>query len=61
MELNVWSRHAFAQDLASAIFKFRINLKSEKHNFNTCLLIFYSQKAFFLKKKLDNQNVSVII
>lgn len=54
MELNVWSRYAFAQDLDSAIFNVRINLKSEKHNFNTCLLIFYSQKAFFLKKKLDN-------
>lgn len=61
MELNVWSRYAFAQDLDSAIFNVRINLKSEKHNFNTCLLIFYSQKAFFLKKKLDNWNVSVII
>lgn len=54
MELNVWSRYAFAQDLDSDIFKFCIKLKSEKHNFNTCLLIFYSQKAFFLKKKLDN-------
>lgn len=61
MELNVWSRHAFAQDLDSVVFRVRIKLKSEKHNFNTCLLIFYSQKAFFLKKKLDNWNVSVII
>lgn len=52
MELDLWSRYAFAQDLDSAIFKVRINLKSEKHNFNTCLLIFYSQKAFFLKKNL---------
>lgn len=51
MELNVWSRYAFAQDLDSAIFNVRINLKSEKHNFNTCLLIFYSQKAFFFEKK----------
>lgn len=51
MELEIWSRHAFAQDLDSAIFKVRINLKSENHNFNTCLLIFYSQKAFFFEKK----------
>lgn len=54
MELNVWSRYAFAQDLDSAIFNVRINLKSEKHNLNTCLLIFTVKRHFFLKKKLDN-------
>lgn len=47
MELALWSRYAFAQDLDSAVFKFRINLKSEKHNFNTCLLIFTVKRHFF--------------
>lgn len=47
MELNVWSRYAFAQDLDFAVFKFRINLKSENHNFSTCLLIFTVKRHFF--------------